>query len=366
MTEIVKHEDKVATLKAWFGTPETHRALERLARKHIDPVKLLQMAVRCVDRVPAIADCTPASVVGCILESSVLGLELGMAGGAWLVPFRDHGVKKCQLIPDYRGLMKLARRSGEIKSIEAHAVYEKDEFSYSLGMDRELEHKPFRGGDRGVMTDAYAFVELRPDGYQFEVMSAMQIEAIRKRSPSGNSPAWRDNPAEMYRKTALRRLCKFLPCGHDDNALQRAVALDEQHDAGLTQDIDIVGVQAGGSQAVPTLPASVDEIPPPAEPDAAEPATDPPAEPEKVKTKAKAKAKADERAALVEQITTLGHDVGDDAYREALADIESSEHQVRNLVGMTTLKKLLAELQRRQLAATQAANGPTEGAGADA
>ena len=50
-------------------------------------------------------------------------------------------------------MIDLARRSGHIQSIYAHAVHENDEFEYELGLHPKLEHKPSHG-DRGAFIGA--------------------------------------------------------------------------------------------------------------------------------------------------------------------------------------------------------------------
>jgi recombination protein RecT len=62
----------------------------------------------------------------------------------------------CQLIVGYRGLIDLARRSGQIESIEAHVVHENDRFTCRYGLDPKLEHEPCWQGDPGPVKAVYA------------------------------------------------------------------------------------------------------------------------------------------------------------------------------------------------------------------
>jgi len=50
------------------------------------------------------------------------------------------------------------------------------------------------------------------------------IEKARKTSKSGNFGPWKDHFEEMSKKTAIRRLFKYLPVGTE---LNRAIAIDE-------------------------------------------------------------------------------------------------------------------------------------------
>mgnify|MGYP000606408718 CR=1 FL=1 len=42
----------------------------------------------------------------------------------------------------YRGMIDLARRSGQLVDISARAVHQGDEFSYSYGLNEDLRHVP--------------------------------------------------------------------------------------------------------------------------------------------------------------------------------------------------------------------------------
>ena len=157
---------------------------------------------------PYIRKCTTASIFQSVLKAAQLGLDpSGTMGEAYLVPYRD----TCTLIVGYQGLITLARRSGHIVSLQAHCVYEQDEFDYELGLHPKLHHKPALGDNRGQMVCVYAVAHLKDGGYQFEVMSKSQVDSIRHRSKAGRSGPWKDHYDEMARKTAVRRLFKYLP-----------------------------------------------------------------------------------------------------------------------------------------------------------
>jgi recombination protein RecT len=115
------------------------------------------------------------------------------------------------LIIGYRGLIDLARRSGQISRIEAHPAYEKDRFKIQFGLNPILEHEPDLSGDPGPMILVYAVAELRDGTKQVEVMTKKQVDGIRARSKAGKSGPWVTDYDEMAKKTVVRRLCKYLP-----------------------------------------------------------------------------------------------------------------------------------------------------------
>jgi hypothetical protein len=78
-------------------------------------------------------------------HAAALGLDCsGNLGSGYLVPFYNNKIRAMEatFIPGYRGLLDLARRSGEIEDIFAECVYESDEFDYELGATPRLRHVP--------------------------------------------------------------------------------------------------------------------------------------------------------------------------------------------------------------------------------
>ena len=190
------------------------RLAQLLAGSDIPPAKFIGMTVQALARDPKLRapDVDKESVLLGILTVAEMGLApSGAFGGAYLVPFfdRDSRKKKVQPIIDWRAFIKMALQSGQIRSAWAHVVYEGDEFSYQYGDDPRLEHIP--GLTREKITHAYAVAKLLDGSRQFEVMPVADIEVIRSRSRNGDSGPWVDDYPEMCRKTAVRRLFKYLP-----------------------------------------------------------------------------------------------------------------------------------------------------------
>lgn len=123
---------------------------------------------------------------------------------------------KAVWMPMVGGLIKKMRQSGELSTLSANVVYENDQFSYVLGDDERVEHKPLLIGDRGKPILAYAIAKLKDGGIQREVMTVGDIERARKTSRAPNSLMWKDFWGEGARKTVIKRLAKYLPLSADD------------------------------------------------------------------------------------------------------------------------------------------------------
>src|SRR6185436_8601826 len=172
--------------------------------RHLDADRLLRIAMTSIQRTPKLLECTKRSLLGAIMEAAQLGLMPdGVLGHAYLVPFRNTrngGRMEVQLIPGYRGLIDLARRSGKVESIQARVVHKKDSFDFAYGDEPFLKHRPSDEEDPGAMTAAYAVARLVGGEKAFEVMWKAQIDAIRKRSKASDSGPWVTDYEEMARK----------------------------------------------------------------------------------------------------------------------------------------------------------------------
>ena len=197
--------------------------------KHMSIDRLSRIALSELRTTPALLNCEPTSLMNSITKAAHLGLEVGGAlGHAYLVPFQTEAT----LIIGYRGLISLARRSGEILSISAQCARENDVFEFEYGLHERLRHIPAIGS-RGDITHAYAIARLKDGGLQYDVMTKADIDAIRKRSRAGGSGPWVTDYEEMARKTVVRRLFKYLPVSIE---LAEAVANDERTDT-IEKDI---------------------------------------------------------------------------------------------------------------------------------
>lgn len=165
-------------------SPKFKAQMQLALPKTLTAERLTRIFLTEFRKTPALLNCDQKSLFGAILQCTALGLESGGAlGHCYLLPYG----RTCQLIIGYRGMIDLARRSGQIISLYAYVVHEKDEFSYKLGLYPDIEHVPSSEADPGPVTHVYAVAKLKDGGVQFEVMSRAEIEAVRARSKAGRS-----------------------------------------------------------------------------------------------------------------------------------------------------------------------------------
>jgi recombination protein RecT len=239
--------EKPKDLAHLLATPSVQAQIKAALPRHMTAERMARIATTELRKTPKLMECQPMSFLGAVIQCAQLGLEPGNAlGHAYILPFEKRqkinnqwqtvGVE-AQLIIGYRGMIDLARRSGQILSLSAQAVYAGDEFECVFGLDPTLRHVPnFHDPERAQadrLTFVYAVAKLKDGGTQFAVMSRAEIDAIRARSKAAASGPWVTDYEAMALKTVIRRLFKYLPVSIE---MQRAVQLDEKADAGLSQD----------------------------------------------------------------------------------------------------------------------------------
>ncbi len=197
--------------------------IEKALPPHMGADRLLRVAVTTIKSDAKLLQCSAQSLVGSMMVAAGLGLELGPAmGHAYLVPFKG----QAQLIVGYKGLLELARRSGQIRELFAEVVREADEFDVAKGTGGHLVHRFDPWADRGSAVGYYMYAEFVNGGHHFETMSVAEVEEHRDRfgSPSDKSP-WIDNFDAMAKKTMIRRAAPYLPLSVE---AAEAVAADER------------------------------------------------------------------------------------------------------------------------------------------
>jgi recombination protein RecT len=172
-----------------------------------------------------------------MMSAAQLGVEPNSAlGQAYILPYKNKGVYEAQFQLGYKGLIDLAYRSGEVELVQAHVVYENDEFEWEYGLDPKLHHKPARV-DRGAPIIVYAMFKTKSGGYGFEVMSIEDVKVhaakYSKAFHSDYSP-WKTSFEEMAKKTVLKRVLKYAPLRSD---FVRGVAQDESIKSSISSDM---------------------------------------------------------------------------------------------------------------------------------
>lgn len=239
--------------------------MARALPRHVSAERMARVTLTALRTTRDLANCTPQSFLACVMTLSQLGLEPSNGlGFAWLIPRKNRkaGTVECTVIIGYQGLMELARRSGQIRSITATAVYEGDEYEVSYGLHPDIRHRPdwTVPRTRERLVGAYAVARVKDsDDPIFVFVPKHEIEAARKRGASGAgvSTPWDTDYEAMALKTAVRRLFRWLPKSIE---MATALAIDEQPTP-IAATPEIANALAdAGLPALPEESSSVEEV----------------------------------------------------------------------------------------------------------
>jgi recombination protein RecT len=188
-----------------------------------DASRFMRCVITACNKNPKLWDCTPSSVASVILQAAQWGL---MPDGhhAHLIPYGNDATLQF----DYKGILALVMRSGEVAHIHADIVCQNDKYRFNLG--KVEEHVVDLSRDRGEAYAVYAMVRFKDGETAAIQMSKAEVEAIRKASRSGSSGPWATYPMEMWKKTAFKRLAKWLPRLPRD--VQEAIHKDNEAEYG--------------------------------------------------------------------------------------------------------------------------------------
>lgn len=229
-------------------------ALPRFLRKQA-PTMLQALYTEC-QVTPELMRCTPLSLFGAVIRAAQMGLQLGGAlGQAYLIPFKG----RATLVPGYKGYIQLVNRSGQVGTISARTVYDKDEFRVEYGTEDRIRHVP---GEYPTVEDVrkrkavayYATCKTRY-GSPFVAITRAEAEHHRDKFALSKKGPWNDHFDAMAMKTCIIKLCKTLPLSAE---LQLAAELDDAADAG--EPVDCSFLFAGQDDDAAPPPNKIDAL----------------------------------------------------------------------------------------------------------
>lgn len=210
--------DKLEAMK-----PQIALALPR----HLNPDRMIRIALTCLRTNPNLAECDPQSLLASVMLASQLGLEPGVLGQCFLIPYK----KTCTLVPGWLGILDLVNRAGKATAWTG-AVYANDEFEWALGDSPYVRHRP--SGDESTLTHCYAIARVK--GSEYPVIEVWPVDKIKKHRDRFNKVGDRHysySHFEMYgRKVALLQALKYVPRSVELATafqLDAAAEMGEQH-----------------------------------------------------------------------------------------------------------------------------------------
>ena len=200
--------------------------------KHMNIERLSRIALTTIRTTPKLLECSIPSLMGAVMQAAQLGLEPGLIGHCYIIPYGTEAT----FIIGYKGMIDLARRSGNIQSISAHEVYGNDFIELTYGLEENLKHIPWflrkdeKPTESGEIIGAYMVAKFNDGGHFIHYMPISEIEAHKKRSKAANKGPWVTDYVEMCKKTVVRSGWKWLPISVE-------IASAVTHDETVRKDI---------------------------------------------------------------------------------------------------------------------------------
>jgi recombination protein RecT len=232
-----KPPSPLATLSANLERMKPQMALA--LPKHLNADRMTRLALTAFSTTPQLQECTMQSIAASLMTAAQLGLEPGVNGQGYLIPYK----KTCTFVPGWKGLVDLVARAGRA-SVWTGAVFEGDDFDYQLGDAPFVRHRPNIEGDEGKFTFIYAVGRVRDA--QMPVIEVWSRAKVEKHLKTYNKVGDRhyakasENNLQMYgRKVALLQVLKYMPQSVE---LNKAIDLSNAADQGTPATIDVDGI----------------------------------------------------------------------------------------------------------------------------
>lgn len=209
-------------------------------------------------------DVTVNSFLMCVVQAAELGLALdgrlchAVAFNCNVAPKGKPAQweRRAQMMPDYKGLISIAKRSNQVADVDGNVVGFNDHFKFGeIGPTQVFEYTPHLDG-HGEIRGAYSRIILPNGLWSVEYMSLAELEHVRNKSKAKDSGPWVTDTAQMQIKTVIRRHLKMY-C--DDPTFVRATEIDD-----LADVIDGEIVTRSGDNRQKVRPSSIDITPAPA------------------------------------------------------------------------------------------------------
>lgn len=201
--------------------------------KHLTAERMSRLALTAFSSTPKLQECDPRSIAASIMTAGQLGLEPGVNGQGYLVPYGT----TCTFVPGWKGLVDLVARSGR-GTVYTGVIFSDQEYTFTDGARRDLViHNETDLDAPEDITHAYAIGWVKDAA--MPVIELWSVEKIRKHRDKYNKVgkkhySYRD--WEMYcRKIPLLQVLKYMPASIE---VANAIAISHASESGRSATIE--------------------------------------------------------------------------------------------------------------------------------
>lgn len=200
--------------------------------KHLTADRMVRLAMTALRQNKALLKCEPASIFASVLVASQMGLEIGIDGQGFLVPYKG----RATFIPGWKGYVELINRAGKA-GVWTGAVFEGDKFDFALGDSPNITHQPTGQVDETRANLRYVYAVGRVHDGKWPVIEVWPIAKVerhlkRYNKVGGDHYALKDdtNFIAYAKKVALLQVIKYMPKSVE---LRAALAMDAAGSANI-------------------------------------------------------------------------------------------------------------------------------------
>lgn len=201
--------------------------------KHLTADRMARLAMTAFSSSAQLQGCEAKSIAASIMTAGQLGLEPGINGAGFLVPYG----RTCTFVPGWKGLVDLVSRSGR-GTVFTGVIFKDQEYTYTDGARRDLViHNETDLDDPEDITHAYAIGWVKDA--TMPIIELWRVTKIKKHRDKYNKVgtkhySYRD--WEMYaRKVPLLQVLKYMPCSIE---VSNAIAVSNAAESGRGATIE--------------------------------------------------------------------------------------------------------------------------------
>ncbi|GAB1840369.1 hypothetical protein MyNCGM152_11150 [Achromobacter xylosoxidans] len=201
--------------------------------KHLTADRMSRLALTAFSSSTQLQNCDQHSIAASIMTAGQLGLEPGVNGQGYLIPYG----RTCTFVPGWKGLVDLVARSGR-GTVFTGVIFRDQEYTFTDGARRDLViHNETDLDAPEDITHAYAIGWVRDAAMPIiELWRVSKIEKHRDKYNKVGRKHYSYRDWEMYaRKVPLLQVLKYMPCSIE---VSNALAVSHAAEAGRGVNIE--------------------------------------------------------------------------------------------------------------------------------
>ena len=161
-----KKQSPVAAFSSFMDKLKPQMALA--LPKHLTADRMTRLALTAFSTSEPLQRCTTKSIAASIMTAGQLGLEPGVNGAGFLVPYGT----TCTFVPGWKGLVDLVSRSGR-GTVFTGVIFKDQEYTFIDGAKRDLIWQKF--AEIAAAVSRHQIVRINAPGTDHDAISANML-----------------------------------------------------------------------------------------------------------------------------------------------------------------------------------------------